>query len=68
MYFTHSYFIEPSKDEYVITTTEYAGVKYCSGLKKDNVFAFQFHPEKSGSSGLGIYKNFAEIVNNRGQR
>jgi len=67
MYFTHSYFVETAKNEHVITTTEYSGVKYCSGLRKDNVFAFQFHPEKSGVRGLGVYKNFAEIVNNKEQ-
>lgn len=61
MYFVHSYFAQP-EDEAVITYTEYCGVQYCSGIRKDNLLAFQFHPEKSGPIGIQIFRNFKEII------
>lgn len=66
MYFIHSYFIEPSESGDIITTTDYSGIKYCSGLKKGNIYAFQFHPERSGLEGIKIYRNFKDIINQRG--
>lgn len=62
MYFVHSYFAVPQDEEAVITYTDYCGIRYCSGIRKDNLLAFQFHPEKSGSSGIQIFKNFKEII------
>jgi imidazole glycerol-phosphate synthase subunit HisH len=63
MYFVHSYYVIPDKKENILTTTDYQGFKYCSGIKKDNIFAFQFHPEKSAHKGMMIYENFKNIVN-----
>lgn len=67
MYFIHSYFTEPSESGDIITTTDYSGIKYCSGLKKGNIYAFQFHPERSGLEGIKIYRNFKDIINRRGR-
>ena len=61
MYFVHSFYVQPENSEDVLTTTGYGSVKYCSGIfKNKNIFAVQFHPEKSGARGLRIYKNWAE--------
>ena len=60
MYFVHSFYAQPESDSYVICKTNYNGFDYCSGVKKDNVFAVQYHPEKSGLKGLEMYQNWAE--------
>jgi glutamine amidotransferase len=57
MYFVHSYYIVPEDSEDILTLTNYEGIEYCSSIKKDNICAFQFHPEKSGKKGLSIYEN-----------
>lgn len=62
MYFVHSYFVAPLDNEAVLTTTNYEGLEYCSSVATDNIVAFQFHPEKSGPSGLRIYSNFRSII------
>ncbi|WP_428741977.1 imidazole glycerol phosphate synthase subunit HisH [Tenacibaculum sp.] len=59
MYFVHSYYVIPDNPNYILTTTNYCGVNYCSSIKKDNIFATQFHPEKSGEKGLEIYKEWS---------
>ena len=60
VYFVHSYYL-PYPNDNAIATTEYAEVKYVSAVRKDNVYACQFHPEKSGEIGLQILKNFGEL-------
>lgn len=60
MYFVHSYYIKPSSDEVVLATTAYGDINYCSAIAKDNIFACQFHPEKSSSKGISIYRNWLE--------
>ena len=62
MYFVHSFFVTPEAEEVVITYTDYCGIRYCSGIQKDNLIAFQFHPEKSGPSGIQLFKNFKEVI------
>ncbi len=57
-YFVHSYYVEPEREEDVLTTTDY-GLIFASGAAFDNVVAFQFHPEKSSRPGLRILDNFA---------
>lgn len=57
-YFVHSYVVVPCRPSDVLTFTEY-GVGFVSGVERDNVVAFQFHPEKSSTLGLEIYRNFA---------
>lgn len=60
-YFVHSYYAVPSDKSLVAAETEYGG-NFCSAIAKDNVIATQFHPEKSGPTGLKLYKNFVNIV------
>lgn len=57
-YFVHSYFVHPKNQKDIMTTTTYDGFEFCSSVLKDNVFASQFHPEKSGVNGLKILTNF----------
>jgi glutamine amidotransferase len=61
VYFVHSYYAEAEDVNDVITTTEY-GINFPSSLSKKNVFATQFHPEKSGRMGLRILSNFIKNV------
>ena len=56
-YFVHSYHVKPSTGDTVLTTTDY-GYGFVSAIQKGNVIATQFHPEKSGRSGLRILENF----------
>ena len=60
-YFVHSYYADPEDAGVVAGTTSY-GVEFCSAVAWDNVVAVQFHPEKSGSVGLRLYKNFVGLV------
>lgn len=60
MYFVHSYHVVPEDESVVLTKTNYDGVEYASGVLYNNVFAVQFHPEKSGEDGIAIYKNWAQ--------
>ncbi|PCJ89582.1 MAG: imidazole glycerol phosphate synthase subunit HisH [Flavobacteriales bacterium] len=62
MYFVHSFYVVPAKEENILTKSTYASVEYCSGIVKDNVFATQFHPEKSAKNGLLIYKNWLDKI------
>lgn len=64
VYFVHSYFLNAVDKNIVAAQTEY-GVKIDAAIEKDNVFATQFHPEKSGETGLKILRNFANIVNGK---
>ena len=64
MYFVHSYYVKPRDKKSILCTTKYAGIEYCSAINKNNVFAFQFHPEKSGKEGLEIYSNFFKLIKN----
>ena len=58
-YLVHSYYVSPENESIVAGRTEY-GIDYCSCVWKDNVFATQFHPEKSQAVGLRMLKNFWE--------
>ncbi len=60
VYFVHSYYLKAAQEEIVAATTEY-GVSIHASIEKDNLFACQFHPEKSGKVGLQILKNFAAV-------
>lgn len=60
VYFVHSYYVVPEDDGVVATTTEY-GVPFTSSIWRDNLYATQFHPEKSQSQGLRILANFAAL-------
>ena len=56
-YFVHSYYADPEDKTLIAGTTDY-GVQFCSAAAWDSVAAVQFHPEKSGATGLRIYQNF----------
>lgn len=58
-YFVHSYHVVSGEDRVILTTTDY-GYEFVSGIQKGNIIATQFHPEKSGSAGLTLLKNFIE--------
>ena len=60
VYFVHSYYVVPKDAQVIATETDY-GVPFCSMVWRDNVFATQFHPEKSQTEGLKMLKNFAEL-------
>jgi len=59
-YFVHSYVVEPEEEEVVLTTTDY-GVDFVSSVWIDNLFAVQFHPEKSQRKGLELLRNFKKF-------
>jgi imidazole glycerol-phosphate synthase subunit HisH len=60
MYFVHSYYVVPEDKSVVAATTDY-GISFCSMIQKDNVYAMQFHPEKSQVQGLKIIENFVRL-------
>ena len=60
-YFVHSFYPEPTLPGIVATETEY-GETFASSVWKDNVFATQFHPEKSQRNGLQLLRNFVALA------
>lgn len=59
-YFVHSYYVDPSDSRIIATTTDY-GFEFTSSVWADNIFAVQFHPEKSGDVGLKVLDNFGRL-------
>jgi glutamine amidotransferase len=59
-YFVHSYYVDPDDKNVIAATTEYPD-KFASAIYKDNIFAVQFHPEKSSKAGEMLLKNFLEL-------
>jgi len=59
-YFVHSYYVAPRDASVIATETEYV-TPFCSSVCRANLFAVQFHPEKSQAAGLRLLKNFAEL-------
>lgn len=59
-YFAHSYYCKPKDEKVVLSMTEY-GIEFTSSLRKDNVWAVQFHPEKSQRLGLRLFNNFLQL-------
>jgi len=59
LYFVHSYRAEPQDDDDVVLEAEH-GVRFCAAVRRGNVFACQFHPEKSQAVGLAILRRFVE--------
>jgi len=66
VYFVHSYHVVPEDVSIIAATTDYGGA-FVSSIRKDNIFATQFHPEKSQKVGLQILKNFAGMPGNMGR-
>lgn len=61
VYFVHSYYAQPKNDQDVVFYTEY-DVKVPAVVRKNNVIGMQFHPEKSGQTGMQLLKNFGELI------
>jgi imidazole glycerol-phosphate synthase subunit HisH len=57
MYFVHSYYVKPENESVILSKTTYGNSVYCSSIQQNNIFASQFHPEKSGEIGLNIYRS-----------
>ena len=62
VYFVHSFYPQPADQSIIATTTDY-GDTFASSVWRDNVFATQFHPEKSQNVGLQLLKNFVDLTN-----
>ncbi len=60
VYFVHSYYVKPDDPAMVAATCSY-GLEFCAAIRRDNLVATQFHPEKSQAVGLTMLKNFAEM-------
>ena len=67
MYFVHSFYVKPQDKNNELTLTNYEGIEYCSSILFKNIFACQFHPEKSAIKGIEIYKNWAKKINKTGE-
>lgn len=62
LYFVHSYYVRPEDPEVVLTTSRFGDTTFCSSIQRANIFACQFHPERSGPLGLGIYRQMAALL------
>ena len=60
-YFAHSFVPKPYHVEHILAESEYEGYRITAAINKDNIFGFQFHPEKSGPSGLNILTRFTKL-------
>ncbi len=60
-YFVHSYYVVPEDQSIVAGQTDYDGENFTSVIKKDNLMAVQFHPEKSGDAGLRLLEDFLKL-------
>jgi glutamine amidotransferase len=58
-YFVHSFYVESVNNPHVFATCDY-GLEFAASLQKGNLFAVQFHPEKSADAGLQLLKNFCQ--------
>lgn len=67
-YFVHSYYVIPEDPGIILSMTTYEDVTFCSSIQKDNVFACQFHPERSGREGFQVFKNFANAMKETHER
>ena len=61
MYFVHSFVAQPRDSYNILSLTEYLNYHFCSSVKKGNIYGCQFHPEKSGPTGLKIINNFIRM-------
>ena len=61
-YFVHSYICVPKNNLETLTTTNYGGIDFCSSVKKNHIYGYQFHPEKSSTKGLQLLKNLINVI------
>ena len=66
MYFVHSFYTIPEDDAVRLSNSQYGNIQFCSSLLHHNIFACQFHPERSGAQGLQIYRNLRSLVVQQG--
>lgn len=62
MYFAHSFYVRPTDPSVILSVSRYGDVEFGSALRRRNVFACQFHPERSGAAGLRVYENVARAL------
>ncbi len=62
LYFVHSYYCVPEDNKTILSVTNYGDITYCSSMRRKNIFAAQFHPEKSAQEGIKIYRNWALAI------
>lgn len=62
MYFVHSFYVKPEDSQVVLSVSHYRQIEFCSSLRRGNIFATQFHPERSGPQGLQIYRNMIAFI------
>ncbi len=62
MYFVHSFYTRPENPAVILAMTRYGGITFCSALRHGRIFAFQYHPERSGPQGLRVYQQIAALV------
>lgn len=69
MYFVHSFYVAPENNKDVLSVTPYGGSEFCSSVLRNNIFATQFHPEKSAEKGVKIYSEWLNAVKDvKGER
>ncbi len=61
-YFVHSFYVKPNDPGVVLTTTEFGDMAFCSAVRRGNVAAFQFHPERSAFQGMRVYRNISRML------
>lgn len=62
MYFLHSFYAKPEDSDMVLSVARYGNIEFCSSLRYGSIYAFQFHPERSGQKGLQVYRNLSAII------
>lgn len=62
MYFVHSLRVVPDDPTDILSVTPYGDIDFCSTLRRGNVFATQYHPERSGPAGLRVYRNLLSMI------
>lgn len=62
MYFVHSYYTRPADPGVALAWSRYGSTAFCSALRRGNTFAVQFHPERSGPAGVGVYHTIAALA------
>jgi glutamine amidotransferase len=61
VYFVHSYYCAAENQPDIAASCRYGDVEFCASIRRDNIMATQFHPEKSQTIGLNIFKNFGAL-------
>jgi glutamine amidotransferase len=60
-YFTHSFVCQPTQNVNIVSTSQFGSINFCSILRSENIYGVQFHPEKSGNSGIRFLRNFVTL-------